>query len=202
MDKQIAGWRATDTIRIVGWVGWIAIYVLVALQLLTFGGKLNMDPLTLSIALFIAMLVVCYPNMNQRKKVSRHKGGLIVAALLLLLALVGLFAKPFDGDTNFALVKIGIIGCVFVCGLSDVRMRYKEHGRYGSLVWSTLGMALYVLAIICVFERDAFTQLPLILQSNLPTFLEFPYVTLAFLTAGAAATITSRVWESRLQQPE
>tara|TARA_R110002072_G_scaffold105447_10_gene230457 strand:- start:5190 stop:5798 length:609 start_codon:yes stop_codon:yes gene_type:complete len=202
MGKQATPWRATNIVRALGWVGWVAIYVLVALQILTFGGKLNMDPLALSISLFVAMLVAMYADKDRQQKVSRHKGGLIAAAIAVIIVIVGLFAEPFGSDTNFAMFKFGILGLIVVLGLSDIRARFTEHGRYSSLVWPFLAMGFYMLTIICVFERDAFTQLPLILQSNLPVFLEFPYVTLAFFTAGAGATVMSRVREFRLRQPE
>jgi hypothetical protein len=219
MDDQFAGRQTTDISQIAHWVAWAILHVIIALQILAFGDKLHVNPFALMLAFLIGLSVIVGTDVYQRRKTSRHSGGSvrdegkgpqidiwrseqgqIAATILAVFAAVAMFAKPFGGGIDFGIAKILVLGVVVIIGLSGILTRHRQHGRYGPLVWSVLGTTFYSVALICVFERDAFVHLPLMFQSNLPTVLEFTYVTLAFVTAGAVATITSRTWEARLRK--
>lgn len=210
MNNQIPDRIPSDGGQVIRFVGLATIHTIIALQILTFGGKLNLNQQTLSITLLAAMSILYCAVVYQRRTNPRHVvetvqtlprssiwGRIAVVTLLLIVTTIAL-GKPFDRNIGFPMLTILIVGYIAAGGLFDIRKRYRMHHRYSPLVCSVLGTVFYSIAVICVFERDAFVHLPIILQSHPPAFLEFTYVTLTFFIGGAVATIASQVWEARL----
>lgn len=203
------------------WIAWGLSYAMLALQVLFFDGKLNLGSFWImpSLTMLICLLYLAGVERFQGRR-NQDTGGMEPSKgkfgrldwkakpgfagftlILLPLAIALVLGLPETTGGVELLAILFVAGMMFV-GLSHYRASYRRHRRWGPVIVSGLGSLFHILAVICVFEREAFVQIPLYFQTNVPAFLQFSYITIATLFVGGAFSVAGSEWGKRLNRAE